>query len=157
MIRRRLPLGVTATARAVAASATAGHDEHVVPATSPRSGACHEIPSEHVLTPLLRHRSRHLPAGQPTFRAAPHIPAVDRITPALSAPNSRAARLERLDRSEALTCDQDHHSPEQAPFHGDKIDRFTEKIISGCHYAPTASGIRTRCEVSLTLTLVGAA
>ncbi|MGH3829176.1 MAG: phospholipase C [Pseudonocardiaceae bacterium] len=74
------------------------------------------------------------PGGEPAFRAAPHTPAVNGLTPALLAHNPNAANPMRLDRSEPLTCDQDHdYTPEQKAFDGGKMDRFVENTqIASC-------------------------
>ena len=97
------------------------------------------------------------PAGKPAFPAAPPTPTGNGLTPAVSAHNSLASNPERLDRSEALTGDQDQDSPEQTAFHGDQIDRVTPNTPTGCPHAPTASGIRLRPAISLPPTLASAA
>ncbi|MBV9163412.1 MAG: alkaline phosphatase family protein [Pseudonocardiales bacterium] len=67
------------------------------------------------------------PEGEPAFHAAPHTPAVNGLTPVLLTHNPNAANPMRLDRSEPLTCDQDHdYTPEQKAFDGGKMDRFVE-------------------------------
>ncbi len=77
------------------------------------------------------------PAGEPTFRAAPHTPQVNGLTPALLTHNPNAANPVRLDRSEALTCDQDHdYTPEQKAFDGAKMDRFVENTQTASCSAP---------------------
>jgi phospholipase C len=77
------------------------------------------------------------PAGEPTFRAAPHTPPVNGLTPALLTHNPNAANPVRLDRSEALTCDQDHdYTPEQKAFDGTKMDKFVENTQTASCAAP---------------------
>ncbi|MEO7196717.1 MAG: alkaline phosphatase family protein, partial [Pseudonocardiaceae bacterium] len=77
------------------------------------------------------------PGGEPTFRAAPHTPAVNGLTPALLAHNPNAANPIRLDRSEPLTCDQDHgYTPEQKAFDGGRMDRFVENTETASCAAP---------------------
>jgi phospholipase C len=80
------------------------------------------------------------PAGEPAFHATPHTPPVNGLTLALLAHNPNAADPMRLDRSEALTCDQDHdYTAEQKAFDGGKMDKFVENTqIASC--APPAIG-----------------
>jgi phospholipase C len=67
------------------------------------------------------------PAGEPAFHAAPHTPAVNGLTSTLLTHNPNAANPTRLDRSEPLTCDQDHdYTAEQKAFDGGKMDKFVE-------------------------------
>jgi phospholipase C len=77
------------------------------------------------------------PAGEPTFRAAPRTPSVNGLTPALLTHNPNAANPARLDRSEALTCDQDHdYTPEQKAFDGAKMDKFVENTQTASCSSP---------------------
>ncbi len=77
------------------------------------------------------------PAGQPAFHAAPHTPTVNGLTPALLAHNPNAANPTRLDRSEPLTCDQDHdYTAEQKAFDGGKLDKFVENTQTASCKAP---------------------
>src|SRR5579875_2746236 len=48
------------------------------------------------------------PAGEPRFVARPGTPSVNGLTGALLTNNPNLANPQRLDRSQALTCDQDH-------------------------------------------------
>ena len=48
------------------------------------------------------------PAGEPHFSAAPNTPSVNGLSEALLTSNPNSANPARLDRSQALTCDQDH-------------------------------------------------
>jgi Phosphoesterase family len=52
------------------------------------------------------------PPGRPAFHAAPHTPAVNGLTPTLLTNNPNATNPPRLDRSEALTCDQTTTTPQ---------------------------------------------
>src|SRR5260221_3929572 len=57
------------------------------------------------------------PAGEPRFEAAPGTPSVNGLTGALLTNNPNAANPQRLDRSQAVTCDQDHgYTDEQKSF-----------------------------------------
>jgi len=67
------------------------------------------------------------PPGEPAFRPAPDTPTVNGLTPALLAHNPNRANPQRLDRSQALTCDQDHdYTAEQKAFDHGLIDKFIE-------------------------------
>src|SRR4051794_13440199 len=49
------------------------------------------------------------PAGEPAFTALAGTPAVAGLTPELLAHNPNQRNPRRLDRSQAVTCDQDHN------------------------------------------------
>ena len=67
------------------------------------------------------------PPGQPAFHAAPGTPTVNGLSPALLINNANSANPQRLDRSEALTCDQDHsYTSEQKAFDHGLMDKFIE-------------------------------
>ena len=67
------------------------------------------------------------PAGEPRFAARPGTPSVNGLDQALLEHNPNAANPQRLDRSEALTCDMDHrYADEQKAFHGGLMDKFVE-------------------------------
>src|SRR5437660_11068762 len=48
------------------------------------------------------------PAGEPAFTASPTTPSVNGLDQALLTHNPNSANPVRLDRSQALTCDQNH-------------------------------------------------
>src|SRR5262245_23510138 len=48
------------------------------------------------------------PAGEPQFHAASGTPSVNGLGPALLTQNPNASNPQRLDRSQPVTCDQDH-------------------------------------------------
>ncbi len=57
------------------------------------------------------------PSGEPKFTPAPNTPTVNGLTQTLLTHNPNEANPVRLDRSEALTCDQDHgYTAEQEAF-----------------------------------------
>src|ERR1700742_5025467 len=57
------------------------------------------------------------PKGEPAFNATANTPSVNGLTPALLTNNPNSANPFRLDRSQALTCDQDHgYSDEQKAY-----------------------------------------
>ena len=67
------------------------------------------------------------PAGEPAFQARPHTPSVNGYDDFLLNHNLNAANPQRLDRSQALTCDQDHkYGDEQKAFDGGLMDKFVE-------------------------------
>jgi len=74
------------------------------------------------------------PAGEPRFTARPDTPAAYTLQAAglLSPNNPNSVQPFRLDRSQALTCDQNHdYTPEQQAFDGGKVDKFVENTDSG--------------------------
>ena len=70
------------------------------------------------------------PHGQPQFQAADDTPTINGLTGALLTKNPNSAQPFRLDRSQAVTCDQDHNylDEQKAMNHGlmDKFVEFTE-------------------------------
>lgn len=77
--------------------------------------------------------------GEPVFVPRPDTPTVNGLTPALIASNPNSTKPFRLDRSQAITCDQDHaYTAEQAAANGGLMDRFVE------HTGATAVGCEPR-------------
>ena len=69
------------------------------------------------------------PKGEPAFHATSSTPAVNGLTGALLTNNPNAANPQRLDRSQALTCDQDHnYTAEQQAFDHGLMDKFVESV-----------------------------
>src|ERR1700755_339661 len=65
------------------------------------------------------------PANEPQFTAAPGTPNVNGLNDALSTANPNLNNPARLDRSQALTCDQNHgYSAEESAFDGGLMDQF---------------------------------
>jgi phospholipase C len=80
------------------------------------------------------------PKGEPRFTAAPGTPSVNGLTPALLNNNPNLANPQRLDRSLALTCDQDHaYTDEQKAFDNGLMDKFVQSA-SGSHCTGTTQG-----------------
>jgi phospholipase C len=80
------------------------------------------------------------PPGEPAFHAAPGTPTVNGLTPALLTNNPNSANPERLDRSEALVCDQDHgYTAEQKAFDHGLMDKFVESTENTVCSAPHVS------------------
>jgi len=67
------------------------------------------------------------PPGEPPFTPRPGTPAVNGLTETLLTNNPDAANPQRLDRAQALTCDQDHHyKEEQEAYDGGLVDQFVQ-------------------------------
>src|SRR5579859_5467378 len=67
------------------------------------------------------------PAGEPTFTATPNTPSVNGLQGALLTNNPNGANPQRLDRSQALTCDQNHgYTNEQKAFDMGAMDKFLQ-------------------------------
>lgn len=65
--------------------------------------------------------------GEPSFTAAANTPAVNGLSADLLSHNPNLAQPFRLDRSQALTCDQDHdYRDEQKAFDAGKMDKFVQ-------------------------------
>lgn len=70
--------------------------------------------------------------GEPHFSAKGNTPSVNGFSEALLKHNPNQYNPRRLARSQALTCDQDHHyTDEQKAFHGGLMDQFVEYTESG--------------------------
>ena len=74
------------------------------------------------------------PAGEPHFSAAPNTPSVNGLSEALLTSNPNSANPTRLDRSQAVTCDQDHnYKDEQSAFDHGLMDKFVQSVAgSSC-------------------------
>ena len=71
------------------------------------------------------------PPGEPAFEARPHTPAINGLTSTLLNANPDAVAPFRLDRSEAVTCDNDnHYTDEQKAYNGGLINQVSE-LLSG--------------------------
>jgi phospholipase C len=65
--------------------------------------------------------------AEPPFRPAPDTPSANGLTPALLTRNPNASNPFRLDRSQAVTCDQRHdYKPEQQAFDAGRMDKFVQ-------------------------------
>jgi phospholipase C len=74
------------------------------------------------------------PPGEPQFHAAPGTPTVNGLNTSLLTANPNLNDPERLDPSQADTCDQQHgYSAEQSAFDGGLMDQFVQKTTgTGC-------------------------
>jgi phospholipase C len=72
------------------------------------------------------------PAGEPSFHASPDTPTVNGLTTGLLTSNPNLANPTRLDRSQALTCDQDHgYTDEQKAYDSGLVDKFVQDTAGG--------------------------
>jgi phospholipase C len=72
------------------------------------------------------------PPGEPSFTPSAQTPSVNGLTAALLTANPNSANPTRLDRSEAVTCDQDHgYTDEQKAFDSGLMDKFVESVSGG--------------------------
>ncbi|MBV9279571.1 MAG: phospholipase, partial [Chloroflexi bacterium] len=71
------------------------------------------------------------PPGEPKFTALPGTPSVNGLSGSLLTGNPNLVQPFRLDRSQAITCDQNHdYTAEQKAADGGKMDRFVQ-FLSG--------------------------
>jgi len=67
------------------------------------------------------------PPGEPSFTAKPGTPTVNGLTPSLLTNNPNLSNPQRLDRSDPMTCDQNHgYAAEQAADDQGKMDKFVQ-------------------------------
>jgi phospholipase C len=72
------------------------------------------------------------PEGEPPFYALPGTPSVNGLTGELLTANPNEANPQRLDRSDAMTCDQDHgYAAEQAAADHGSEDQYVEDTGHG--------------------------
>ena len=82
------------------------------------------------------------PAGEPAFQASPNTPDVNGLSSALLTHNSNASNPQRLDRSDALTCDQDHsYTAEQKAVDAGAIDQVVPNTGNGLTLAQCLAGL----------------
>ena len=135
MLKQRIQLGDLAVVAAIAVlaaacSAPASRRDHGEPA--PATPIRHlvvifqeNVSFDHYFGTYPRAAN---PPGGPAFHAAAGTPAVNGLTTPLLTNNPNAANPMRLDRSEPLTCDQDHdYTAEQKAFDGGRMDRFVQE------------------------------
>ena len=77
------------------------------------------------------------PKGEPAFYAFPGTPVPNGLTPALLNDNPNLDNPQRLDRSQPITCDQDHgYTDEQKADDGGLMDQFVQHPAgAGCSAA----------------------
>jgi len=70
------------------------------------------------------------PAGEPAFIPKPNTPSVNGLSGSLMTDNPNGTNPVRLDRSEAITCSNNHsYTPEQAAVDGGLLDNF---VVTSC-------------------------
>jgi phospholipase C len=74
------------------------------------------------------------PSGEPPFRASPNTPRVNGLNDQLLTHNPNSANPQRLDRSQAVTCDQNHgYTAEESAYDHGLMDQFVQDTAgSGC-------------------------
>lgn len=73
------------------------------------------------------------PTGEPAFHAAPGTPSVNGLTRGLLTHNPNLANPFRLDRTQAVTCDNDHgYTAEQEAYDHGLLDKFVQ--YTGARY-----------------------
>jgi phospholipase C len=72
------------------------------------------------------------PPGEPQFTAAPGTPTVNGLNSTLLQANPNVNDPQRLDPSQAVTCDQNHgYSAEQSAFDSGLMDKFVQDTTGG--------------------------
>lgn len=72
------------------------------------------------------------PAGEPAFHASANTPSVNGLSAGLLTNNPNTANPKRLDRSQAVTCDQDHgYTDEQKAYDNGLVDKFVQYTSGG--------------------------
>ncbi len=72
-------------------------------------------------------------AGEPSFNALPGTPSVNGPSPALLTQNANIANPQRLDRSQAMTCDMNHrYADEQKAVDHGLMDQFVQTAGGSC-------------------------
>ncbi|HXC46292.1 MAG TPA: alkaline phosphatase family protein, partial [Solirubrobacteraceae bacterium] len=79
------------------------------------------------------------PTGEPSFTPLPGTPSVNGLSSGLLTKNPNLYQPQRLDSSQALTCDQNHgYSAEQEAYDEGRMDKFVQKTTgSGCTQSTT--------------------
>src|SRR6478672_6226437 len=87
------------------------------------------------------------PPGEPQFHAAPGTPSVNGLSAALLTANTNLANPFRFDRSEPITCDQNHdYTPEQQSYDAGLLDKFVQ--FDGAAYTPPPGGSTRPCRTT---------
>src|ERR1700733_12042455 len=141
------------TAVTVAQAESSGHSHGSIPPSPPTnsyqgaSGGTHQstaTPIKHIVVIFDENISfdhyfgtyPHAtnPSGEPAFHAAHGTPSVNGLSPALLTHNPNSANPQRLDRSQAVTCDQNHgYNAEQSAYDHGLMDKFVQDTAgTGC-------------------------
>jgi phospholipase C len=87
------------------------------------------------------------PPGEPEFHAAPGTPGLNGLTSVLLTMNPNSADPFRFDRSEPITCDQNHdYTPEQQSMDSGLMDKFVQ--FDGAAYSPPPGGSTRPCRTT---------
>ncbi len=82
------------------------------------------------------------PPGEPAFYASRHTPSVNGLSGALLTDNPNESNPQRLDRSQAVTCDQDHdYTAEQQAFDMGLMDKFVQDTGEGLTLAQCLASV----------------
>ncbi len=81
-------------------------------------------------------------AGEPSFHAAPDTPSVNGLSGELLTNNPNESNPQRLNPSQALTCDQDHgYTDEQSAFDHGLMDKFVQDTGGGLTLAQCLTSV----------------
>jgi len=94
---------------------------------------CRNLRREHHLRPLFRHVSkRRKSTGRIEIQRQRRHPSVNGLTGGLFTENPNGTNAARLDRSQAITCSNNHsYTPEQAAVHAGLLDNFVATSCDG--------------------------
>jgi phospholipase C len=82
------------------------------------------------------------PPGEPAFHASRRTPSVNGLSGALLTTNPNESNPQRLDRSQAVTCDQDHdYTAEQQAFDMGLMDQFVQHTGGGLTLAQCLASV----------------
>ncbi|WP_196807315.1 phospholipase C [Candidatus Solirubrobacter pratensis] len=137
--------GLAAAAAAVAVGLTAAHADTpsaVAPSTTPIKHLVvifgENISFDHYFG---TYPNAANPPGEPRFNALPDTPSVNGLNQTLLENNPNSAAPKRLDRSQAVTCSQNHgYSAEQSAFDNGLMDKFPENTASDSCTFSTGQG-----------------
>src|SRR5476649_2756094 len=142
-MQRRPLITLAVSAAAVISSASLVGASGVAAATANASGPATTTPIKHIVVIFQENVSfdhyfgtyphAHNPGGEPQFNAADDTPRVDNLLAGgLLHENTNSSQPFRLDRSQAVTCDQDHdYGDEQKAFNHGLMDKFPEAVGVG--------------------------
>jgi phospholipase C len=140
--------GITVVAAQAAAAAGRHHGRHHAPAHRAKGSAGERAstatPIRHLVVIFQENVSfDHYfgtypnatnPRGEPAFNAAAGTPSVNGLSGPLLTNNPNSANPQRLDRAQALTCDQNHgYTAEQKAFDMGVMDKFVQNTdVESC-------------------------
>lgn len=127
-LSQAITAGLSAALAAMPVASVAAHGRNDAPTTTPIKHVVvifqENVSFDHYFGTYPHARNRD---GEPRFDAAPGTPSINGLNAQLLNHNPNAANPRRLDRSQALTCDQDHgYTTEQKAFNRGLMDKFVE-------------------------------